>query len=1126
MSFAQKRPSSAGSSRRPVSRASSRGTNRRPMSAGSSRSRASSRNSIIDQYDNAVASKRRELLVKLLQRETMKEAMFKDMQLRKGGGIMPTEEVDDKARQMAEDLVNGNVDILTEELLNQIGTEREVDDNGRKDARPPVPPLRLDTAAVKAENKTQPSNQTYQRPMSARADSRRSNRSNSRSSQRPRSLSPRPQSASSARSSSSRSSAKKNWSPMAEAIAKLYERTSHLRKDSGNSTTNRPPRPKSAGSIRGRTSKNSNKSLSKNPSRPSSNATPVESGYALGEEVKARSHSRQEYHTARVIGKNSDGSYDLRYEIEKKNNGSKGGRKVGSHIPSVSGIASVGIKRLKDIVREKIEQRCRSSSTGSMATVNPHVLKKMFRRFDTSGDGSLDRDEFHAAMRSELGLVNISDDDMNALMDEYDEDGDGEVTYEEFTKQIFVKDFSDKRGSVIDFPSNHNSYDKDENLNKLMEEAKNILLVKSKHLRKIFRNMSMIDANDDGEVRKPAFIAFLRNNNIGIGKEEAMNHLFAKIDADKSGSISFTEFAEALNHAGQEKEDGNFFCGGGRKQDKRGPGNMQVKIGRRRLHSMLLDKIEQKAKSNSSFARTSEHQLRKMFKEFDEDDSGELDKTEFRNALKWKLGLMNVAAEDIDELFDYYDKDKGGGIDVNEFIAQVLPKDFTDERGMIDLPCTSKGGLKGDTPEERLFSLKLNIKEQLIVKGKGMREAFRKMGGAGDGEIDKYEFKACLRNNHIGVGNEKIVDKLFKEIDSDNSGKISFKEFAAVMNKDTTKAEGNFFVGGGKNIKKKRFNNIASIGYKRLLEIVKDKIQQKVRGRSTGSFATVNPNVMKVMFHSFDSSGDGELSRDEFANALRSRLGLMNISTKDMNELMNHFDEDNDGTITYDEFIAKVLPPEFVHGGGGIMDFESDDPDFKGCVTKKEQLFALKKQIKKQLLTKAKNMREMFRRMGGAGDGEVDEYEFKTALRNANIGIGHENIMGILFKEIDSDHSGHIDFKEFAANLNKDETKQEGNFFVGGGRSNKRFIPQVMKTSIGLKRTWEILKTKIEQRCKSASGGVFAMTSPHVLAKMFHEFDQDGGGSLSRDEFERALREKLGKFVYLFVYFLVISSFF
>ena len=134
----------------------------------------------------------------------------------------------------------------------------------------------------------------------------------------------------------------------------------------------------------------------------------------------------------------------------------------------------------------------------------------------------------------------------------------------------------------------------------------------------------------------------------------------------------------------------------------------------------------------------------------------------------------------------------------------------------------------------------------------------------------------------------------------------------------------------------------------------------------------------------------------------------------------------------------------------------------------------------------------------------------QAALRNNNIGIGHESIMGILFHHIDADNSGHIDFKEFAAVLNEDETQQEGNFFVGGGRKDKRFIPQVMKTSIGLKRTWEILKTKIEQRCKSASGGVFAMTSPHVLAKMFHEFDSDGGGSLCRKEFERALREKLG----------------
>ena len=910
--FAKTRPSSAGT-RRPGSRTSSNGS-RRPQSAGSSRagSRGSSRNSIFEQYDQAVVDKRRDLLVRLLQRETMKEAMFKDMQLRNGGGITPTEATDARTLTMAEAIVDGNIDVLAQ--LDAADEEAAVAQQqaAQQAALVQIPP-QLNIAAVQAANKRAGSstrNNRPPRPLSARSDSR-SKRGGSRS----RSVSPRPQSARSSNGSRSQpnSARKQNWSPMAEAIAKLYERTQHLRADSGART----PRPQSAGSIRGR---QTNLPSAPPPPQPpqtvekeedeEEEATaqePAKENFGMGQEVKARSHSRQDYRTARIIGKNSDGTYDLRYEFKKPASSvnSRNGRGANSHIPHVTGVASVGLKRLKVIVRAKIEQRCRASSSGSMATVNPHVLKSMFKRFDTSGDGSLDRDEFHAAMRGELGLVNVSDEDMNALMDEYDEDGDGEVTYEEFTKQIFVQDFSDKRGSVIDFPSNHNNYDPKENLDALITEAKNVLLVKSSHLRKIFRKMAQLGSNDDGEVRRHEFVAFLRNNNIGIGKEEAMNHLFAKIDRDKSGTVSFTEFAQALNSADQEKEDGNFFCGGGRKQHKR-PKGMQVRIGRKRLHSMLLDKIEQKAKGTSSFARTSEHVMRKIFKEFDTDDSGELDKEEFRQALKWKLGLMNVAVEDIDDLFDYYDADGGGSIDVDEFIDKVMPKDFTDENGMIDLPCTTAGGLKGDDPEEKLFSLKLKIKEQLLSKGKGMREAFRKMGGAGDGEIDKYEFKACLRNNHIGIGNDKIVDMLFRKIDEDKSGHITFKEFASVMNKDVTQGEGNFFVGGGQNGKKKRKNNIASIGYKRLLEIVKDKIQQKVRGRSTGSFANVNPNVMKVMFHSFDSSGDGELSRDEFANALRSRLGLMNISDKDMSELMDHFDTDGDGTITYDEFIVKV----------------------------------------------------------------------------------------------------------------------------------------------------------------------------------------------------------------------------
>lgn len=386
MSFATRRPASAGSSRPGSTRSTRNGRTSRPNSAGSSRSKASSRNSMFNEYDNAIVGNRRELLIKLLQRETMKEAIFKAQQLRKGGGITPTEEVDDKARQMAEDLVNGNADILTEQSINQIETE---ENNPTNNARVPVAPPRLNIEAVQAANASR--GRSRQRPMSARSDSRRSNRSRSSS----RSVSPRPQSARSSRNGKAggtpRSGRKENWSPMAEAIAKLYERTAHLRSPRPDSAgSNRPPRPKSAGSVRGRSSRSSRPSnVGATPAAakpPTAKPPTPDSGFNMGQEVKARSHSRQDYRTARVIGKNSDGSYDLRYEYPKAGTGGAGaGRDGNTHIPRVSGIASVGIKRLKKIVREKIEQRCRSSSTGSMATVNPHVLKKMFKRFDTSG---------------------------------------------------------------------------------------------------------------------------------------------------------------------------------------------------------------------------------------------------------------------------------------------------------------------------------------------------------------------------------------------------------------------------------------------------------------------------------------------------------------------------------------------------------------------------------------------------------------------------------------------------------------------------------------------------------------------------------------------------------------------
>ena len=317
------RPSSAGSRR--SSRSRSRSPRSRPQSAGSSRPQsAASNQSMFSQYDNAVIDKRRDLLVKLLQRETMKEAMFKDMQLRNGGGITPTQETDAAARTMAEALVDGNIDVLAaldaqDEEQNGSGSTAVNIQPTQPSVRVPIQPPRLNIAAVQAANQANRSNSNRPpRPQSARSDARRSRNGGSRS----RSNSPRP---SSAGSQSARDNNKKNWSPMAEAIAKLYERTQHLRQNNGT----RSPRPQSAGSIRKSrpgSSTKKNTTSTKNVAAAivqEKETTKVEPKqiqpptYQPGQEVKARSHSRQDYRTARVIAKNNDGTYDLRYEFAK-----------------------------------------------------------------------------------------------------------------------------------------------------------------------------------------------------------------------------------------------------------------------------------------------------------------------------------------------------------------------------------------------------------------------------------------------------------------------------------------------------------------------------------------------------------------------------------------------------------------------------------------------------------------------------------------------------------------------------------------------------------------------------------------------------------------------------------------
>jgi hypothetical protein len=91
-------------------------------------------------------------------------------------------------------------------------------------------------------------------------------------------------------------------------------------------------------------------------------------------------------------------------------------------------IAAIGNSHLRRVVRKHMMR-------GQLAGLAPHAsreeLKKIFEKFDTSGDGFLDADELRIALRSTRG-VDVPLEECEEMIGSIDADGDGVISLEEF----------------------------------------------------------------------------------------------------------------------------------------------------------------------------------------------------------------------------------------------------------------------------------------------------------------------------------------------------------------------------------------------------------------------------------------------------------------------------------------------------------------------------------------------------------------------------------------------------------------------------------------------------------------------------------------------------------------------
>jgi hypothetical protein len=103
--------------------------------------------------------------------------------------------------------------------------------------------------------------------------------------------------------------------------------------------------------------------------------------------------------------------------------------------PPVKSTASqLGIKRLEQLMREKLDMKARPKNS-RVSGFSYNKLKTLFQRYDLNDDGNLDLAEF-TQMLEDIGLMELHPADVKGLFSKFDQNDDGQVVSGEFATYL------------------------------------------------------------------------------------------------------------------------------------------------------------------------------------------------------------------------------------------------------------------------------------------------------------------------------------------------------------------------------------------------------------------------------------------------------------------------------------------------------------------------------------------------------------------------------------------------------------------------------------------------------------------------------------------------------------------
>ena len=275
--------------------------------------------------------------------------------------------------------------------------------------------------------------------------------------------------------------------------------------------------------------------------------------------------------------------------------------------------------------------------------------------------------------------------------------------------------------------------------------------------------------------------------------------LFDQFDTDRSGDVDFDELHALLRRGADIELEANLRAGAidfdrdikQRHEVRKATGKQGSNVvdGLQLQNGSLEAMMEAlRAKIASSMQRTFN-----LFREWDVDGNGSIDRDEFARALA-VLGLEPDARNAV-ALFDALDDDKSGSLEFSELNARLRQRidvaKHVREREQRRAGKPAEARQHSSAALEEAGSLMAKLRRTLASNLQRTMDLMRSWDTDGSGLIDKAEFSRAVRK--LVPEDEfdpRVADALFDAFDADRSGDLEFSELHAKLRALRTKGRG------------------------------------------------------------------------------------------------------------------------------------------------------------------------------------------------------------------------------------------------------------------------------------------------------------------------------------------------